>query len=311
MKFICAQPAIDYYAWQVEVMLLNFIRNGVNANDIHIVCGHTGSIPEIWSRLADTYPYVCFFFYHDDRPKKGYIPSIRPYILHKHWNARLELASEIVFYHDSDIILSKPFGFQHLADDDLCYVADTVSYIGANYIRSKGDRYLNAMTNVVGIDPQIVIDNEKDSGGAQYILKGIDASFWEEMYHNVEEMYSRINLIIREDKKSNPKYHEIQIWCADMWCLLWGLWKRGKQVKVTNDLSFSWGTSGIEQWDKHPIFHNAGVTADRANELFFKGAYINVLPFKDISEKTYSDKFCSYMYVQELLKVKEVTCLSK
>lgn len=309
MKFVCAQPAIDYYAWQVEVMLLNFIRNGVNANDIHIVCGHYGNIPEVWSKLADTYPYVCFFFYHDDRPKKGYIPSIRPYILHKHWVARPELANEVVFYHDSDIILSKPFGFQHLTEGDECYVADTVSYIGANYIRSKGERYLNAMTNIVGVDPQVVIDNEKDSGGAQYIIKGIDASFWEEMYHQVEEMYSRVNVMIREDKAADPTHHEIQIWCADMWCLLWGLWKRGKQVKVTDALSFSWGTSGIEQWEKHSIFHNAGVTHDRANELFFKGAYIHSFPFNDIVGKTYSDKFCSYNYVQEILKTKEVSCL--
>jgi len=309
MKFVCAQPAIDYYAWQVEVMILNFIRNGVNANDIHIVCGHYGNIPEIWSKLADTYPYVCFFFYKDDRPKKGYIPSIRPYILQKHWIARPELAKEVVFYHDSDIILSKPFGFQHLAEGDTCYAADTVSYIGANYIRSKGERYLNTMANIVGIDPQVVIDNEKDSGGAQYIIKDIDASFWEEMYHQVEEMYSRVNEIIREDKAADPNHHEIQIWCADMWCLLWGLWKRGKQVKVTSDLSFSWATSGIQEWDKHPIFHNAGVTHDRAHEIFFKGAYIHSLPYNDVVNKTYSDKFCSINYVQEILKTKEVTCL--
>lgn len=309
MKFVCAQPAIDYYAWQVEVMILNFIRNGVNANDIHIVCGHYGNIPEIWSKLADTYPYVCFFFYKDDRPKKGYIPSIRPYILQKHWIARPELAKEVVFYHDSDIILSKPFGFQHLAEGDTCYAADTVSYIGANYIRSKGERYLNTMANIVGIDPQVVIDNEKDSGGAQYIIKDIDASFWEEMYHQVEEMYSRVNEMIREDKAADPNHHEIQIWCADMWCLLWGLWKRGKQVKVTSDLSFSWATSGIQEWDKHPIFHNAGVTHDRAHEIFFKGAYIHSLPYNDVVNKTYSDKFCSINYVQEILKTKEVTCL--
>ena len=311
MKFVCAQPAIDYYAWQVEIMLLNFIRNGVNANDIHIVCGHYGNIPEVWSRLADTYPYVCFFFYHDDRPKKGYIPSIRPYILHKHWINFPKLAEEVIFYHDSDIILSKPFSFQHLAEGDLCYAADTVSYIGANYIRSKGERYLNAMANIVGIDPQIVIDNEKDSGGAQYIIKGVDAAFWEEMYHQVEEMYGRVNEMIREDKTADPKYHELQIWCADMWCLLWGLWKRGKQVKVTDDLSFSWATSRIDEWDKHPIFHNAGVTHDRANDLFFKGAYIHAFPFKDIADKKYSDQYCSYNYVQEILKVKEVTCLPK
>jgi hypothetical protein len=309
MKFVCAQPAIDYYAWQVEVMILNFIRNGVNANDIHIVCGYYGSVPERWRKLANTYNYVCFFFYPDDRPKKGYIPSIRPYILHKHWIARPELEKETVFYHDSDIILSKPFAFQHLSEGDTCYVADTISYIGANYVRSKGEHYLDIMTSIVGVDKQLVIDNEKDSGGAQYIIKDIDALFWETMYHDVEEMYTTVNQMIAEDKAKDPSHHEIQIWCADMWCLLWGLWKRGKEVKVTQELSFSWGTSNIEQWDMHNIFHNAGVTHERANELFYKGAYIHTLPFDDVSKKTYSDKFCSIKYVDEILKTKEVTCL--
>jgi hypothetical protein len=309
MKFVCAQPAIDYYAWQVEVMILNFIRNGVNANDIHIVCGYYGSVPERWRTLANTYNYVCFFFYPDDRPKNGYIPSIRPYILHKHWIARPELANETVFYHDSDIILSKPFTFHHLSEGETCYVADTVSYIGANYIRSKGEHYLDIMTSIVGVDKQLVIDNEKDSGGAQYIIKGVDALFWETMYHDVEEMYTTVNQMIAEDKAKDPSHHEIQIWCADMWCLLWGLWKRGKEVKVTQELSFSWGTSNIEQWDMHNIFHNAGVTHDRANELFYKGAYIHALPFDDVVNKTYSDKFCSIKYVEEILKTREVTCL--
>jgi hypothetical protein len=59
----------------------------------------------------------------------------------------------------------------------------------------------------------------------------------------------------------------------------------------------------------HNIFHNAGVTHDRANELFYKGAYIHTLPFDDVSKKTYSDKFCSIKYVDEILKTKEVTCL--
>jgi hypothetical protein len=290
-------------------MILNFIRNGVNANDIHIVCGYYGSVPERWRKLANTYNYVCFFFYPDDRPKKGYIPSIRPYILHKHWIARPELEKETVFYHDSDIILSKPFAFQHLSEGDTCYVADTISYIGANYVRSKGEHYLDIMTSIVGVDKQLVIDNEKDSGGAQYIIKDIDALFWETMYHDVEEMYTTVNQMIAEDKAKDPSHHEIQIWCADMWCLLWGLWKRGKEVKVTQELSFSWGTSNIEQWDMHNIFHNAGVTHERANELFYKGAYIHTLPFDDVSKKTYSDKFCSIKYVDEILKTKEVTCL--
>ncbi len=240
---------------------------------------------------------------------KGYIPSIRPYILHQHWLKYPELEKEVIFYHDSDIILSKPFSFANLAEGEECYVADTVSYIGANYIRSKGEKYLDMMTSIVDIDKQLVIDNEKDSGGAQYILKGVNAEFWGEMYFHVERMYTEINKEIRIDKAANPSYHEIQIWCADMWCLLWGLWKRGKIVKVTPQLSFSWATSHISEWEKHSIFHNAGVTGINQG-LFYKGQYINAMPY-DIKIEDFDVNRCSHKYAEEIIKTKEVSCLTK
>ena len=37
LRFICAQPSTMYYAWQVEVMINNFIEMGVNPNFIDIV----------------------------------------------------------------------------------------------------------------------------------------------------------------------------------------------------------------------------------------------------------------------------------
>ena len=38
LRFVSAQPATKYYAWQVEVMLNNFIEMGVNPNQIDVVC---------------------------------------------------------------------------------------------------------------------------------------------------------------------------------------------------------------------------------------------------------------------------------
>ena len=95
MKFICAQPAIDYYTWQVEVMINNFINNGVNPNNIEIVSGYSGAeVPENWRKLSQHYNTVRFFFYKDERYKPGYISSIRPHILHQHWLHYPELANE-------------------------------------------------------------------------------------------------------------------------------------------------------------------------------------------------------------------------
>lgn len=302
MKFICCQPATNYYSWQVEVMIDNFIRQGVNPTNIEIIGVHYGSISDLWKKLAYKYNDVKFFFYLDDRPIKKYISSVRPYILHKHWEKFPELENEIVFYHDCDIVLTKPIDFSNLLNDDICYVSDTVSYIGAKYIRSKGEHLLDIMTRVVGVDKQFIIDHESDSGGAQYILKKIPTNFWHKVYMDSETMYTII-VGLQNGDHSNP----FQIWCSDMWAVLWNLWLFKKEVKVVDEMSFAWATSQISDWDKHSIYHNAGATGDR-KELFLKSAFQLRTPYQ-IKQEVFSDKFCSYKYVEEILKTKPTTCL--
>ena len=307
MKFICVQPAIDYYTWQVEVMINNFVKNGINPNDIEIICAHYGRVPEAWQKLATTYNSVRFFFYRDDRPKPSYISSVRPHILYKHWLRFPELAEQTVFYHDCDIILTKPAEFLNLEEGPTCYVSDTVSYIGANYIRSKGEHYLDLMTRIVNVNKQLVIQEEKNSGGAQYILKNVPIEFWKKVYYDAENLYRLVSDQISKDKAIDPNIHEIQIWCADMWAVLWNLWFFDKKVEVTDKLSFCWATSGMHDWGTHPIYHNAGVTVDR-KDLFFKGAYQTKTPY-DIKMEDFSDKHCSIKYIEEILETSKISTL--
>ena len=47
--YICAQPAVFYYAWQIDALLLSFEKNGnVDLNCVHIVSStsRTGEPPE-------------------------------------------------------------------------------------------------------------------------------------------------------------------------------------------------------------------------------------------------------------------------
>jgi hypothetical protein len=92
-----------------------------------------------------------------------------------------------------------------------------------------------------------------------------------------------------------------------MWAVLWNLWVWDKTVRVSNKLSFAWSTSLISEWDKHLIYHNAGATGNEKH-LFYKGQYQNKTPY-DIKVEDFSDKFCSYKYVEEILKTKEGLCL--
>jgi len=303
MKFICAQPAIQYYAWQVEVMINNFIRNGINPNNIEIVSSYSASIPECWRKLANKYNYVRFFFYKDERRFSKYVSSIRPYILYQHWLKYPELEKETIFYHDCDIVFTKPpVDFESLEEGEKCYVSDTVSYIGAKYIQSKGQNYLDIMTEIVGIPKEKVIENEKNSGGAQYIIKRITKEFWAKVYKDCEEMFSTIV----KKQNGNPS-SPFQIWCADMWAVLWNLWVFNKEVEVHPSMAFSWATSGVAEWDRKIIFHNAGVTGER-KDLFNKSQYQKIYPF-GIKLEDFSSKHCSIKYVEEILKTKEVSCL--
>lgn len=301
--FMCVQPAIPYYTWQVEVMIDNFLEKNVDPKNIQILLADINQPLDSWIQLANKYKEVNFFFYKDERFKPGYIPSVRPHVLHKHWMRYPELEHKTVFYHDCDIILSQPLDLESLAAGDTCYVSDTVSYLGANYVKSKGEHYLDLMTNIVGVNKQYVIEQEKNSGGAQYILKNIPTAFWSKVYHDCETMYRMVN----EQIKKDPPHHAIQIWCADMWSVLWNLWVYDKKVEVTDKMSFSWATSPMKDWDRHPIFHNAGVTGHGSQ--FYKGGYISKLPYNEVDLNKLSKEFCSYKYAESILKTKETSCL--
>ena len=302
LRFICAQPAIKYYSWQLETMLNNFVEMGINLNQVDIVCWkQTGEIPEEYSKLANGYP-ARFFFYDDTRETRHYISSIRPNILKQHFTKYPELEKEAILYHDCDIVFTKPIKWEQYLQDNKWYGSDCRWYIGHDYIISKGEDILDKMCEIVDIDKQLVKDNELNAIGAQYLMKGINAQFWANVEKDCERLFKEITDINNEKKAANPSYHELQIWCSDMFAVLWNGWKLGYESICHPDLEFSWATSTEADWDRLNIFHNAGVT-DAAGGLFYKALYMNELPYnKDlkINEGTASKKY--YEIIQKLEK---------
>ena len=300
LRFVCAQPASLYYAWQVEVMINNFMTMGVNPNDIDIVCWkQNGSIPEEWTKLATRYP-ARFFFYDDTRETKHYISSIRPNILKQHWAARPEIHNDAIFYHDCDIIFTKPpteWITDIMINDKRWYGSDTRWYIGHDYIKSKGDDILEAMCDIVGISKFDVESNELNSIGAQYLMKSIDYEFWDKVERDSERLFKEITDLNNIKKSIQPSYHELQIWCADMWAVLWNGWLRENHTVCHENFNFSWGTSTIEDYHKLNIMHNAGVTQS-GQGLFYKAQYMNSVPYNDtplIRENTASSEYWKWI----------------
>jgi len=310
---VCVQPTIKYFAWQIEVMLTNFKELGLHKHfKIEILFAYNKTLDTCkndisWGRaVEDNFRDVAsFFYYNDTRENIAYISSVRPHILKKHFKECPELKERTIFYHDCDILFTKfPEFILNLSEDDNnWYVSDTKSYIGYNYIKSKGDDVLDAMCNIVGIHPEFVREREEQSGGAQYILKGVDWMFFDKMERDCENLFKNITQLNHQKKQADPTHHELQIWCADMWAMLWNGWLRGYQTNIIAEMDFCWATDSIEKYEQKYIFHNAGVTDSLKEQIFFKGDYRDKIPYAIID--TYDQSKASYKYFQVLKSVKD------
>jgi hypothetical protein len=305
--FISAQPDHPYFHWQVEVQLHNFIKLGINPNWIEVLWAHDNSPSYEALALAAKYPTVRFFFYKKTITQNhGYIPILRPDILEQHFRRYPALRGETVFYHDSDIIFRELPDFDSMHGDLYWYLSDTVSYIGAEYIKSKSHDLFNKLCDIAKIDPALVESNQANSGGAQYLMKGVTADFWKEVAEDSLALYKYMadREIEERTTVTDKNYNPIQKWCADMWAVLWGAWKLGAQTKTTSELDFSWGTSGLKDYERCKIMHNAGVTDERKQELFYKGDFRSVSPFD--SDLSYvNPQTASAKYVDAILYAKE------
>jgi hypothetical protein len=230
--------------------------------------------------------------YLDTREFKHYIPNIKPFLVYQ-WLKENPQYGECFFLHDSDIIFRELPEFDKLLNDKICYLSDTIGYIGYNYIMDCCKRYetqhpesnegqlLQEMCNVIGITPECIECNQENSGGGQYIIKNTDWMIWEKIYMDCVPLYDQM-LDYQKRFPINPG--QIQFWTAEMWSLLWNLWYFGKETKITKELDFSWATDDIRVYEQRPILHMAGVTQDLKNRKFFKGDFINVSPLDKLKE---------------------------
>lgn len=306
ITFISAQPDNDYFHWQIEVMIHNFVKVGINPNNIEVLFAYDNEISKEGRELASRYPYVRVFFYKKSEINSrnhGYIPILRPDILSQHFKKYPNLSNECVFYHDSDIIFRELPDFDSLINDDYWYFSDTVSYIGSNYIKSKSNKLLEEMCSIANIDMNLVELNNNNSGGAQYLMKNIDFTFWEEVMNTTLSLYKY--MLDRENQERTSlsedelkKYNPIQKWCADMWGVFWTGLKRS-EIRISKELDFSWATSNINQWEGSKIYHNAGVVDNSGGTVFLKSEYILKKPWNvDFSKISLTSN--SYNYVQSI-----------
>jgi len=321
MIFISAQPWDFYFTWQIEVQIVNFRKFGIS-DKMHVLVWYPNPDTindkvdlQYWDKLVDKYPEVKFFFYKD----KGltleefhlYIPQLRPQILAKHFDEHPELSNEVIFYHDSDIIFNYLPDFSYLGQGEINWQSDTSSYLDYNYLRAKERQggipeheAIGKLASIGNVTVDIIKSYTGKTGGAQYILKGVDGDFWRDVERQVIEIRKAFSFGCSDS--FNKKYFVsesagFQSWCADMWAVNMALWSRGKITDVIPELDFSWATDSADTYKRKPIYHNAGATGKQSN-IFYKGNWIHKSPLGKVHKVIPTN--ASYYYVQAILEVK-------
>ena len=312
LRFICCQPASLYYAWQVEVLINNFLEMGIQPSQIDIVCNkENGIIPNCWKGLM-SYP-VTFHFYNDTRELPNYVSSIRPNILKQHFAKFPELSQDAIFYHDCDIIFTRPIDWitQEMIDSEDWYGSEVGHYLNREYILSKGQKVMDLMCEVMELPEEVIELNNSGTIGAQYLMKNVTSEYWARVEKDSEDLFVQVNNLNARLKAKNPTYHELQIWCADMFAVLWNAWRLGFKTISDPAFDFSWASAKvckkdeIDDFERCNIFHNAGVT-DNEQGLFFKADYQDKTPYDtDLKLKEGASKEY-YKWIKKVGKISKI-----
>ena len=346
MIFISAQPHDLQFIWQLDVQIHNLKRLGYT-EDYHILM-YKPPYHKDWNKELDDLedkwkdsPNIKFFRYSDDEGffnlanEIMYVSLIRPWMLMKHFELYENLENEYIFYWDSDVLLTKkvPMSF-HFGMNKMALVSYTGHREGKNYLdydylyskifqaipeKLEQLRQIDPIAKFAecaGITKEIILKNNRGVGGAQYVLKGINYRFWEDVIETcvrLKPFMSRLNQEFFPG--STPQERENngwQSWCADMWAVLWNLWKRDVRTDSWNKMDFAWSTDPIEKIDEVFIYHDAGALSKRMElngkkvTMFAKGEFKKKSPLTDIKYLQHVDeRYCSSFYAKELILLHE------
>jgi len=322
------QPIDHYFLWQCHLYIESCIKVGFDEERIQVLLYKPKGRDydkEYWEQLLIAYPKLQIFIYEDKGVQQHlgtYIPILRPHTLWQHFLAHPELEKETILYTDCDILWIEGLDIEKLFDDDVCYVSDAKSYLNVSYFDSKLKDVLpekleeyksrdivNELCKIVGIDKKIVVENNDNTGGVQYILKNMTASFWKKIEEDVLKV--RHYLIQFNKNFFKDENTGIQGWCSDLWVLQYNLWMKEGGCKTVDEMSFLWCNDDINRLEKTKIYHNAGATSTHmfGYPVFYKGKYhMGQNPLLDphlqeVLSHEETKKHCTWYYANELNKL--------
>lgn len=279
MKYLFAQPAKKRFAWELRTAIKSLLDLGVKKSDIVLLFAKEDGA--VVAEFSDYDVHV----YEDNRFDKSYIPSIRPYLWWKYLAEDETREEESFVYLDSDTVILDLSAFKVPVTKSRWYCSDTTGYIGYHYIQSVSNakETFDVMTDAIKVPKEWIEATDKNSGGAQWVIKNPKAGYWHDVYVNAIVLYKAIE----------PLDTSLQKWTAEMWAQLWTMYHYGISPKVNEKLDFAWSID--EELGEKKIIHNAAVTEDMG--LFFKGHYMDTPPIEVLNQDSgkVSDLYVEYV----------------
>ena len=331
LKFMTCCPDDTYFTWQVHLWLDNLKKMDQSKNAVVLLfIPVTRNKNPKWVQIMELFPETTFKFYKDEKDEISrnlipqYISVLRPWLMREWFKENPDYEKHAIFYCDSDILFTEKFNINDYINDDVHYLSDTNSYISVEYFDRKKNDVLpekkaeyNALDifamlgSLIGITREQGEKYKNDSGGAQYLMKNLDAAFWDKVMKDCIIIRSYLQRINKDFFESENK--GFQSWCADMWAVLWNLWFKGDVTKVIPEMGFSWSTDPIQKLDDFPIMHNAGITGSYMGKIpyFYKGKYHQgadptIDPHLDVVLNNEVTKTrCNWYYANALKELKE------
>lgn len=292
MKFLVVLPDSDYFLWQMLVQINNFRKLDYEKDVIYVIGKNSHKLSDTLLNIMNSDIKSEFHVINDTRKNPQYSSSLRPHILAKLFNNNPKMEKESFLYIDPDVLFTKKIRWGDLEKNDIWYLSDTRSYIDSKYIKGKADKLFIEMCDIVGVKPEIVEKNDKNAGGAQYLMKNVTSKYWEKVEKDSENLFKHM---VNTSNEYNPK-HPIQSWTSDMWAVLWNAWLFGYETKISKRMDFSWATDLIKKWDVNSIHHNAGAMGD--DDTFFVKTKHQISPFN--KKLKANKKYCSFNYIKEI-----------
>ncbi len=295
MKYILAQDESNYSAWQLTLAVQSILDTGINHEDIYVILGTYG-LNKRFKAIERRFKGVNFIRYRNVSPQ-NYLPAVKPFLLYKFFEQFTYLEKEQWFLMDCDVILKDKIKEQAKGT---VYLSDCKSYLGYEYLKTKGTIYANIMSHIVGIDVDTLIKNDEGAGGAQIIFDNVSHVTWKKAYEDSLTIFNKLCQTVQKHILE-PNQTHIQFWTAEMWSVLYNFWYSGHETKIIKELDFVFSTDRVDLKNNIKIIHNAGVTA-KDKRLFNKGDFFIKSPKNvdlDIKKGTYNYQY--YKYLKENL----------